>query len=88
MEVYGRTGSLRIEGADGLRLRLPGKPEEVRRAAPIPAPEDDFLHDFTAVVRGQVRQSGLSSLANNLVATKILAATRSAARGKTVHPEG
>lgn len=88
MEVYGRTGSLRTEGAEGLRVRLTGKPEESRVAAPIPAPDDDFLRYFSAVVRGQIQPSGLSSLANNVIVTRILAAAaRSAASGKTVHLE-
>jgi predicted dehydrogenase len=85
MEVYGRTGQVLTVGQSGMRVRLPGKPEEVRHAPPLTAPGDDFLRYFAAVVRGEMRPSGLSSLKNNLVVTEILdAARRSAASGSTV----
>ena len=85
MEVYGRTGQVLTVGQTGLRVRLPGKPEEIRQAPPLAPPGDDFLRYFAAVVRGEMRPSGLSSLKNNLVVTEILdAARRSAATGSTV----
>jgi predicted dehydrogenase len=85
MEVYGRTGQALTVGQSGLKVHLPGKPEEIRQAPPLSAPGDDFLRYFAAVVRGDVRPSGLSSLKNNLVVTEILdAARRSAATGRTV----
>jgi predicted dehydrogenase len=83
MEIYGRTGSVETVGADGLRVRLEGKPEESRQAPPIAAPEDDFLRYFAAVARGEVEPSGLSAFPNNLIVTEILdAARRSAASGR------
>ncbi len=85
MEVYGRTGQALTVGQKGLRVRLEGKSEEVRQAPRLPPPGDDFLRYFAAVVRGEIRPSGLSSLENNLVVTEILdAARRSAATGRTV----
>ena len=85
MEVYGRTGQVVTVGQSGLRVRLPGKPEEMRQAPPLSPPGDDFLRYFAAVVRGEIRPSGLSSLKNNLIVTEILdAARRSAATGSTV----
>jgi predicted dehydrogenase len=85
MEVYGRTGQVLTVGQGGLRVRLPGRPEEMRQAAPLSPPGDDFLRYFAAVVRGEIQPSGLSSLKNNLVVTEILdAARRSAATGSTV----
>jgi predicted dehydrogenase len=88
MEVYGRTGALRTVGPDGLRVRLPGKPEESRDTPAIPAPENDFLTYFAAVIRGELEPSGLSSLRNNLIVVEILdAARRSAATGRTVRLE-
>jgi predicted dehydrogenase len=85
MEVYGRTGQALTVGQKGLRVRLEGKAEEVREAAPLPQPRDDFLRYFAAVVRGEVRPSGPSSLENNLIVTEILdSARRSAATGRTV----
>ena len=87
LEVYGRTGSARTVEESGLRVRLEGKPEESREAAPLPPPEDDFLRYFAAVVRGEIQPSGLSALPNNLIVTEILdAARRSAATGTTVRP--
>jgi predicted dehydrogenase len=85
MEVYGSTGQVLTVGPAGLRVRLPGRPEETRQAPPLTPPRDDFLRYFAAVVRGEIRPSGLSSLKNNLIVTEILdAARRSAATGATV----
>jgi predicted dehydrogenase len=85
MEVYGRTGSVKTVGLDGLLVRLEGKAEESRKAPPLPPPEDDFVRYFAAVARGSIKPSGPSSLANNLVVTEILdAARKSAAAGATV----
>jgi predicted dehydrogenase len=85
MEIYGQTGSVRTLGVDGLRVRLGRNPEESRTAPAIPAPEDDFLRYFAAVVRGELTPSGLSALDNNLIVTEILdAARRSASTGQTV----
>ena len=76
MEVYGRTGQALTVGQGRLRVRLPGKSEDVREAPPLAPPGDDFLRYFAAVVRGEIRPSGLSSLKNNLVVTEILDAAR------------
>ena len=85
MEIYGRTGQVLTVAQNGLRVRLAGKPEEVRQAPGLASPEDDFLRYFEAVVRGEVKPSGLSSLRNNLIVVEILdAARRSAATGRKV----
>ncbi len=85
MEVYGRTGSVRTVGQDGVVVRLERKPEETRRAPALAAPEDDFLRYFAAIVRGEIRPSGLSSLPNNLIVAEILdAARRSAEAGRSI----
>ena len=85
LEVYGRTGQALTVGQDGLRVRLAGKPEEARRAEPLATPNDDFLAYLAAVVRGEVKPSGLSSLRNNVLVVEILdAARRSAATGQKV----
>ena len=85
MEVYGRTGSVKTSGLDGLVVRLEGNAEEQRKAPPLLPPEDDFVRYFAAVVRGTIKPSGLSSLANNLIVTEILdAARKSAATGAAV----
>src|ERR1700737_583425 len=80
MEVYGQTGQVLTVAQDGLRVRLAGKPEETRQARALNPPEDDSLRYFGAVVRGEIKPSGLSSLRNNLIVVEILdAARRSAA---------
>ena len=56
--------------------------------APVPAltaPNSDPLSYLAAVVRGDIRPSGLSSLEVNLIVTEILDAARESARtGKRV----
>jgi scyllo-inositol 2-dehydrogenase (NADP+) len=85
MEVYGRVGQVFALRGDSIRVRLPGKQEEQSKASPIPAPEDDFLNYLAAVVRKEIKPSGLSSLENNVVVTEILdAARRSAATGRRI----
>jgi predicted dehydrogenase len=85
MELYGRTGQVLTVGSNGLRVRLAGKAEETRQAPALVPPADDFLRYFAAVVRGEIKPSGLSSLRNNLIVVEILdAARRSAAEGRTV----
>ncbi len=85
MEVYGKTGYVHTVRQGQIRVRLPGKEEELKTADPLLAPEDDFLHYFAAVVRGEIMPSGLSSLENNLMVTEILdTARRSAATGKRI----
>jgi predicted dehydrogenase len=85
-EVYGRTGSVRTVGADGLVVHLEGKPEESRKAPNLSPPEDDSLSYFAAVIRGEIEPGGLSSFRNNVIVAEILdAARRSAQTGKTVH---
>lgn len=86
MEVYGRTGYAITVRQKDLRVRLAAdKEERTVEAKPVAAPEDDSLHYFAAVVRGQVQPSGLSSLRTNMIVTEILdAARRSAETGRTV----
>jgi len=86
MEVYGQTGYVHTVALEGLKVRLAGGNEESSKATPIPAPEDDSLAYFSAVVRGKLKPAGLSSLENNMVVTQILhAARQSAASGKAVN---
>lgn len=88
MEIYGRTGSFKTIGLNRVAMRVAGQQEETREVPAIPAPEDDFLRYFAAVVRKEIEPSGLSSLANNLIVTEILdAARRSAATHTTVKLE-
>ncbi len=90
MEVYGRTGCLRVPVSDDLLIRI-GNNREAE--APVPAlspPNNDPLTYLAAVVRREIQPSGLSSLGVNLVATEILDAARESARtGRrvTLQPE-
>ncbi len=85
MEIYGRTGQVLTVEQTGLRVQLAGKPEEVRQAPALQAPQDDFLRYFAAVVRGEIKPAGLSSLRNNLIVVEILdAARKSAETGRTI----
>ena len=86
MEVYGKTGYAFTVLRDDVRVRREGQAQDQKIAAkPLPAPEDDPLSYLKAVVNGQIRPSGLSSLQTNVIATEILdAARQSAQSGKTI----
>src|SRR5881396_1754621 len=85
MEVYGQTGYVITVRRDEIRVRREGGQEEQMAGKPIPAPYDDSVTYFRAVVRGEIQPERLSSLETNLIVTEILdAARQSAASGKTV----
>jgi predicted dehydrogenase len=84
-EVYAERAYAISTGPVGVRVRLPGKEEESRTPAALPADEGDAVSYLVAVVRGRVKPAGRSSLENNLIVTEILAAAReSAENGRTV----
>lgn len=92
MEVYGQTGYVITVKRDDIRVRTGGGPhgtatqEELRKAAPIPAPYDNSLAYLRAVIRGEAKPDVLSSLHANVTVMQILdAARRSAASGTTIH---
>ncbi len=85
MEIYGRTGQVLTVAQDGVRVRLEDKPEEARRAAPLPAPPHPFLPYFAPLARPANEPSRPPPPRNNHIVVEILdAARRSAAEGKTV----
>ena len=89
LEVYGATGYAIATGGNGLRVRLHGHEEQARTPAPLPEQDRDSVSYLISVVRGGRKPSGLSSLANNVIVTEILAAARESARtGKRVAPAG
>ena len=66
-------------------MRLPGVPETTAALGDVPLDERDEISYLAAVVRGRLKPSGLSSLANNLVVVEILDAARESAKtGKRV----
>jgi predicted dehydrogenase len=80
MEIYGQTGSVIIPEKNVLRVRTGNGKETETTAPPLTAPITDPLSYLAAVVRGDIRPSGLSSLEVNLIATEILDAARESAR--------
>ena len=79
-EVYGEHGYAVAIGGNVLHVRLPGGEEQVRTPGALPSDERDSVSYLRAVVRGKLRPSGLSSLANNMIVTEILSAARESAR--------
>ena len=75
-----------FDHGNGLRVRLPGQAAEETVAPPERKPEErDSIAYLTAVVRGQFKPYGPSSLENNMVVTEILDAARESIRaGKTI----
>lgn len=85
MEIYGRTGYVIAPRSNALRLLEANQPERDVKPEALTGPQADPLAYLAAVVRGEIKPSGLSSLEINLTAVEILDAAReSAATGKRV----
>lgn len=85
MEVYGKTGYVLVPEKDLLRVRKAGAQEQTNAPPRLNPPQDDPLSYLAAIVRGDIRPAGLSSLEVNMVVTEILDAARESARtGKRV----
>jgi predicted dehydrogenase len=85
MEVYGATGYVWVPRADTLRVRKPNSNETEATPSPLTGPNADPLSYLAAVVRGEIKPEGLSSLPVNMVVTEILdAARKSAQTGKRI----
>jgi predicted dehydrogenase len=87
MEVYGRTGYVLVPQRDLLRLQKAGAEESELKLLPPPVsgPFTDEVAYLAAVVRGEIKPEGLSSLKVNLIVTEILDAARQSARtGKRI----
>jgi predicted dehydrogenase len=87
MEIYGQTGFVLVPQKDELRVLQGNSIEKETTVTPPPltGPQTDSLSYLAAVVRGQIKPSGLSSLGVNLTVMEILDAAReSAATGKRV----
>ncbi len=84
MEVYGQRGALFIPQRDVLRVRTE-RGETNSPVPPLPEGQADSVSYLAAVVRGELRPEGLSSLEVNLLVTEILDAARESGRtGKAV----
>lgn len=85
MELYGQSGQVLVPRKDLLKLRTSQSPEKDQTPAPLTGAQADPLSYLAAVVRGELKPSGLSSLEINLVVTEILDAARESARtGKRI----
>jgi predicted dehydrogenase len=86
MEIYGRTGYVIVPHPDLVRIRTANMADEQEVLAPtVTGPNADPISYFSAVVRGDIKPTGLSSLAVNVIVVEILdAAHKSARTGKRV----
>jgi predicted dehydrogenase len=85
LDIYGQTGYIQTIAGKAARVRIGKGEEETRTAAPVAAPYDEPLSYLSAVVRGEIKPSGLSGLENNLIVTEILdAARKSSQTGRTI----
>jgi predicted dehydrogenase len=88
MEIYGQTGQVLVPRRDLLKLRMTKGPESEMSPAPLRGAEADPLSYLAAVVRGEIKPAGLSSLEVNMIVTEILdAARKSAQTGQRVELE-
>jgi predicted dehydrogenase len=86
MEIYGATGSILAPEKDLLRIRTGEGPQRDEHAPALEAPIQNSLSYFAAVIRGEIKPTGLGSLETNLIVTEILDAARESARtGKRIN---
>jgi predicted dehydrogenase len=78
LQIYGDSGYIFAPRMDLLRLRLAGTEESELelQTQPDPGLMSDDISYFAAVVRGEIKPTGPSSLQANLVTTEILDAAR------------
>jgi predicted dehydrogenase len=79
-ELYGTHGSLIAPERNQLRIRTANSPERDTTLPSLEGAHRSPLDFFAAVVRGEVKPDGLSSLKTNVVVTEILDAARTSAR--------
>jgi predicted dehydrogenase len=85
MEVYGQSGYVLVPHPDTMRVRQANTVETETTPPPLTGPQADPLSYLAAVVRGDLKPAGLSSLPVNLIVTEILDAARESARtGKRI----
>jgi predicted dehydrogenase len=76
IDIYGDTGYILAPDRTNLVIRSGQKREEKSTLPPLTNEYRDEVSYLVAVVRGQTKPSGLSSLANNIIVTEILSAAR------------
>jgi predicted dehydrogenase len=89
MEIYGQTGYVLVPQPNSLRVRTGNMSDETTSTPPALTEADaDPLSYLIAVVHGNIKPSGLSSLDVNMIVVEILdAAHKSAKTGKRVDLE-
>jgi predicted dehydrogenase len=86
MEIYGQTGYVLVPKNNLLRVLKGNQPESETTILPLTGPEADPISYLAAVVRGEIKNTGLSSLEVNMVAMEILEAARNSAEtGKRIY---
>jgi predicted dehydrogenase len=80
LEIYGQTGSVLVPSRDFVRLRVGDEATRQENAPALTGPEVDQLSYLAAIVRGEIKPTGMSSVAMNMVVTEILEAARESAR--------
>jgi predicted dehydrogenase len=85
LDVYGTRGYILAPDRQTLHVRTGDTPESRTTVDPLRDEHRDEFSYLASVVRGRTPASGLSSLANNMIVTKILTAARESVRtGRTV----
>ena len=86
MEIYGQTGQVLVPQANQLLVRTQKVPKETEIIPPpLTGAGADPVSYFVAVVRREIKPSGLASLDVNLTVVEILdAAHKSARTGRSV----
>jgi predicted dehydrogenase len=80
MEIYGQSGSVMVPDRDTVRLRQRDAAEAALPAPALKDPYADSVSYLAAVVRGEIRPTGLSSVETNLVVNEILEAAKESAQ--------
>lgn len=85
IEIYGKTGYVLVPKSDLMHVRKTGSNEQEITPHALQGPHAEPLSYLAAVVRGEVKPSGLSSLEVNMTVIEILdAARKSAQTGKRI----
>ena len=79
-ELYGTRGSMLAPGRSTLQIRTSNDPAREESLPVLEGAHRGPLDFFAAVVRGEVKPDGLSSLETNLIVTEILDAARTSAQ--------
>jgi predicted dehydrogenase len=80
MELYGQSGSIQVPSREFVRVRSGDEAARQENALPVQGPEAEQLSYLAAIVRGEAKPTGMSSIAMNMVVSEILDAARQSAK--------